>query len=66
MSEVVENFCGSCRGRTYGPLIKSGRRPMIQTARSCEGSPFIVENDGRAGFLLIPLLLPNSVVCEDF
>jgi hypothetical protein len=23
----------------YGPLIKSGRRPMIRTARCCEGFP---------------------------
>ena len=29
-------------------------------------SPFIRENHELAGFLLIPLLLPNSVVCEDF
>jgi hypothetical protein len=29
-------------------------------------SPFIVDNHGLAGFLLIPLLLPNSVVFEDF
>ena len=32
-------FGGPCRGRTYGPLIKSGRRPMIRTARCCEGFP---------------------------
>ena len=30
---------GPCRGRTYGPLIKSGRRPIIRTARCCEGFP---------------------------
>lgn len=29
-------------------------------------SPFIVENHELVGFLLIPLLLPNSVVFEDF
>ena len=29
-------------------------------------SPFIVENHGFVGVLLIPLLLLNSVVCEDF
>jgi hypothetical protein len=29
-------------------------------------SPFIVENHELAGFLLIPLFLPHSVVCEDF
>ena len=29
-------------------------------------SPFIIENHELAGFLLIPLLLSNSVVCEDF
>jgi hypothetical protein len=28
-SEVVENFGGPCRGRTYGPLIK--RCPVDQT-----------------------------------
>ena len=32
-------FGGPCRGRTYGPLIKSGGRPMIRTARCCEGFP---------------------------
>ena len=29
-------------------------------------SPFIVANHELAGFLLIPLFLSNSVVCEDF
>jgi hypothetical protein len=29
-------------------------------------SPFIVENHELAGFLLIPLFLSTSVVCEDF
>jgi len=29
-------------------------------------SPFIFENHGLAGFLLIPLLLSNSFVVEDF
>ena len=29
-------------------------------------SPFIVEKHELAGFLLIPLLLPNSVCFEDF
>ena len=38
-AEVVEEFGGPCRGRTYGPLIKSDRRPMIRTARCCEGFP---------------------------
>ena len=38
-AEVVGKFGGPCRGRTYGPLIKSGRRPMIRTARCCEGFP---------------------------
>ena len=28
-------------------------------------SPFIVEHHELAGFLLIPLLLLNSVLCED-
>ena len=28
--------------------------------------PFIFENHELAGFLLIPLRLPNSVGCEDF
>jgi hypothetical protein len=32
-------FGGPCRGRTYGPLIKSGRRPINRTARCCEGFP---------------------------
>jgi hypothetical protein len=30
---------GTCGGVTCGPLIKSGRRPMIRTARCCEGFP---------------------------
>jgi hypothetical protein len=38
-SKVIEIFGGPCRGRTYGPLIKSGRRPMIRTARCCKGFP---------------------------
>ena len=32
-------FGGPCRGRTYGPLIKSGKRSSIRTARCCEGFP---------------------------
>ncbi|MEO7859883.1 MAG: site-specific integrase, partial [Nitrospirales bacterium] len=31
-SEVVGIFGGPCRGRTYGPLIKSGNRAIIRTA----------------------------------
>ena len=31
-----------------------------------ETAPFIIENRELAGFLLIPLLLLNAVVCEDF
>ena len=27
-SEVVEEFGGPCRGRTYGPLIKSSDQPQ--------------------------------------
>ncbi len=38
-SEVVGKFGGPCRGRTYGPLIKSSRWPMIRTARCYEGLP---------------------------
>ena len=38
-AEVLETFGGPCRGRTYGPLIKSGRQPMIRTAQCCEGFP---------------------------
>ena len=38
-SEVVGEFGGPCRGRTYGPLIKSGRRTMIRTAQCYEGFP---------------------------
>ena len=29
-------------------------------------SPFIVEYHGLVGFLLIPFILSDSVVCEDF
>jgi hypothetical protein len=32
-------FGGPCRGRTYGPLIKSVNRPIFQSARCCEGFP---------------------------
>ena len=38
-SEVVEEFGGPCRGRTYGPLIKSGKRSLVRTARCYEGFP---------------------------
>ena len=30
ISEVVGKFGGPCRGRTYGPLIKSERKGMTQ------------------------------------
>jgi hypothetical protein len=30
---------GMPRSRTYSPLIKSGRWPMIRTAQCCEGFP---------------------------
>ena len=38
-AEVVETFGGPCKGRTHGPLIKSGSRLIIGTARCCEGFP---------------------------
>jgi len=44
-----------CRGRTYGPLIKSGRRPIIRQLDVAKVSPFIFENHELAGFLLIRL-----------
>ena len=34
-----EKFDGPCRSRTFGPLIKSGNRAVIRTARCCEGFP---------------------------
>ncbi len=66
MSEVVGNFSGPWRGRIYGPLIKSGNRAIIRTARCYEGFPVYHENHELGNFLLIPLLLSDSVCCEGF
>ena len=63
---MVDVFGGPCRGRTYGPLIKSAKWPFLTTLAIATVSPFIVENHGLAVVLLILLLLLNSVVCEEF
>jgi hypothetical protein len=39
ISELQQKHDGMRRYQGFGPLIKSGRRPMIQTARCCEGFP---------------------------
>jgi len=42
-SDLVEKIKGEnggpCRGRTYGPLIKSVKRPIFVRSRCCEGFP---------------------------
>ena len=38
-SEVVEKFGGPCRGRTYGPLIKSDKRPFLTKLAIATVSP---------------------------
>ena len=35
----VKMIVGSAAGRIFGPLIKSGNREIIRTARCCEGFP---------------------------
>jgi hypothetical protein len=39
---------------------------LFEQLDAAKVSPFIFENHEFAGFLLIPLLLPSLVVCEDF
>jgi hypothetical protein len=38
-SEVVGKFGGLCRGRTYGPLIKSGKQAMFKRLAIATVSP---------------------------
>ena len=47
---IGEVFGVLCRGLAYCPLIKSGKRPMIGTARCCEGFP-IYRSKSRACLL---------------
>ena len=39
-AEVVEKFGGPCRGRTYGPLIKSDKGPFLTKLVIATVSPF--------------------------
>jgi integrase len=48
-SEVVEKFGGPCRGRTYGPLIKSESEGTVQ-AFDILGSPFFFNGLSGLGF----------------
>ena len=41
---MVEEFGGPCRGRTYGPLIKSGQKTISHNACYCNGFPNLVSN----------------------
>jgi len=38
-AEVVKKFCGPCRGRTYGPLIKSDKGPFFKKLAIATVSP---------------------------
>jgi integrase len=51
-SEVVGKFGGPCRGRTYGPLIKSERKGMTQVVEDL-GHPLVIPADAQS--YLLPL-----------
>ena len=40
-AEVVEEFGGPCRGRTYDPLIKRDQKPVLIKLAIATVSPFI-------------------------
>jgi hypothetical protein len=40
-AEVVKKFCGPCRGRTYGPLIKSEAEGVAQVLDGL-GNPLVI------------------------
>jgi hypothetical protein len=42
-SQAVEDFGGPCRGRTYGPLIKSDNRPFLTTLAIATVSPILLQ-----------------------
>ena len=50
---------GDLRRRNLRPGDESGRRPMIRTARCCEGFPVVSLKSCACWFILIPSLLPN-------
>ena len=49
-SEVVEKFGGPCRGRTYGPLIKSEAKGVAQVLDEL-GNPLLPLAEWRRGSL---------------
>ena len=49
-TEVVEKFGGPCRGRTYGPLIKSEAEGVAQVFDDMS-NPLVALGDPRRGSL---------------
>ena len=51
-AEVIESFGGPCRGRTYGPLIKSEAKGVAQVLDDL-GNPFFQPHQERGCELLV-------------
>ena len=60
---MVEEFGGPCRGRTYGPLIKSGKARLLRMLAIATVSPRCVAIPTRQTLLFI-LLFPMFSPCS--
>ncbi len=60
------NFGGPCRGRTYGPLIKSGNRAIYQWARFCDGFPIFFADQALEPIPRIRLCQLSHVIFDGF
>ena len=65
-TEVAERFGGPCRGRTYGPLIKSGKRPLLTRFVVAMVSPLPQRIEALPAILLFLLCLIGFRIYEDF
>ena len=65
-AEVVKKFGGPCRGRTYGPLIKSANRAVFVTARLATWFPRSFENQRLSLIRLVPFILLLLSISQTF
>jgi hypothetical protein len=52
ITHKLEEFGGPCRGRTYGPLIKSERKGMTQVVEDL-GRPLVITVSWQYFFLAL-------------
>ena len=64
--EGVEKFGGPCGVEPTARWLRVAKRQWVETLNIAKVSPLIVENHEDPGFLVITLLLPGLVFCDDF